>query len=157
MATAADIMTKTVVTVTPETRVSEAAELLAGQRFGAAPVLNDDGHVLGIVTEEDLVQRAASLHLPRHLDFLGGIIYLEDPRRFQAEAEKILAVTVEQIMDRAVPRIAPDTPVAEVATRLLDDDLRRLLVMDDRGCLLGIITRADIVRLQVKEHRLTEG
>ena len=156
MTVAADIMTRDVVTVSPDTPVETVAEMLASQRFGSLPVVDAVGNVLGIVTEEDLVKRAADLHLPRHVTFLGSVIYLENPQRFTAEAEKILAVTAREIMETSVPFMPPDTPVETVAARLLDEDLRRVLVLDEHDRLLGIITRADIVRMQtgrLPEHR----
>ncbi len=152
MKTAADIMTRTVVTVPPDMPVGEVAETLARERFGAVPVVDAAGVVRGIVTEEEMVARAAAFHLPRHIEFLGSIIYLENPQRFEEEAKRILALTAEEIMDHALPTVAPETPVADVAARLLDDDLRRLLVMEGDH-LRGIITRADIVRLQERGHR----
>jgi len=145
---AADIMTTTLVTVPPDMPVGKVAEVLALQRFGSVPVVANDGEVLGVVTEEDLVIRAASLHLPRYIDFLGGVIFLENPQRFEEEAGKILAVTAGDIMDRQFASIAATTPVTEVADRLLHEDLRRVFVMDEQRHLQGIITRADIVRMQ---------
>lgn len=157
MTVAADIMTKTVVTVTPDTPLRQVADLLAANRFGGVPVLAPDGTVAGMVTEEDLVTRAAQVHLPRHLDFLGGIVYLENPQSFAAEAEKILALTAREIMDNTVASVSPDTPVETVATRMLAEDLRRLVVLDTERHLLGIITRADIVRMQTAPERFPEG
>lgn len=156
MATAEEIMTRDVVTVTPTTPVRDVAELLATRRFGALPVVEEDGVVVGIVTEEDMVARAAAFHLPRHVAFLGGIIYLENPQRFEEEAEKILAITAREIMDEIVPWAAPDTPVEEIASRMLSEDLRRLLVLDAKQHLLGIITRSDIVRMLSVGDRLPD-
>lgn len=154
MAVAADIMTREVVTVLPETPVREVGELLEKHRFGSVPVTDSERKLLGIVTEEDLVTRAASFHLPRHITFLGGIVFLENPQRFEEEAEKILAMTARDIMDDDVPTVAPDTAVDEIATRMLVNDLRRLLVLDDENRLQGIITRADIVRMQTASGQL---
>jgi len=148
MAVAADIMTSEVVTVSPETSVGTVAEMLANQRFGSLPVVDAAGRVLGIVTEEDLVTRAAPVHLPRHVSFLGGIIFLENPQHFTAEAERILAISAREIMDADVPFVHPDTPVEVIATRMLNEDLRRVVVLDAENRLAGIITRADIVRMQ---------
>ena len=156
MAVAADIMTKNVVTVAPETPVREVAEVLAANRFGGVPVIAPDGTVRGMVTEEDLVTRAAQVHLPRHLDFLGGIVYLENPQTFAAEAEKILALNAREIMDTTVDSVAPNTPVETIAARMLDKDLRRVLVLDAEQHVQGIITRADIVRMQTTSERLPE-
>ncbi|MHB9132162.1 MAG: CBS domain-containing protein [Armatimonadota bacterium] len=154
MPTAADIMTRDVVTVSTETPVREVADILAKNRFGSVPVVAQDGLVLGLVREEDMVERAAEVHLPRHVTFLGGIIYLENPQRFEEEAEKILAMNARDIMDTNVPTISPTTPVDELASRMLSADLRRLLVLDDQRHLLGIITRADIIRMQITGDRL---
>lgn len=147
--TAADIMTRDVVIVAPETPVREVAALLASHKIGAVPVVNAEGVVVGVATEEDMVKRAADIHLPRFvtLSFLGSIIYLEDPDRFREEAEKILATTAQEIMDTEIHTIAPSIEVDDVAAYLLDKELRRLLVLDDAGRLRGIITRADIVRV----------
>jgi CBS domain-containing protein len=157
MAVAADIMAREVVTVTRETPVGTVAEMLSNQRFGSLPVVDADGRVLGIVTEEDLVTRAAPVHLPRHVTFLGGIIFLENPQHFTEEAEKILAISAEEIMDSDVPFVHPDTPVEVIATRMLDEDLRRVVVLDAEDRLVGIITRADIVRMQSTEGRFPEN
>lgn len=154
MIVAADIMTKEVVAISPETPVAEVAELLADRRFGSVPVVDDGGVVLGIVSEEDLVERASRVHLPNHIFFLGAVVYLENPAKFEEEAQKILAMTAGDIMHREVVGVAPDAPVDEIATRMLDGDQRRLLVMDDTRRLLGIITRADIVRMFTAKGRL---
>lgn len=150
MRTAADIMTSALVTVGPDTPVREVAEVLAANRFGSAPVVDEAGQVLGVVTEEDMVRRAAEIHLPRHLFFLDSIIYLEDPRQFQLEAENILAARASAIMDTVYAIAEPDEPVEEVAARMLREDLRRMLVLADDGRLLGIVTRADIVRMYAR-------
>ena len=146
MLTAADIMTRQVVTVSPDTPVRDVAALLAKNKFGSVPVVDERGILEGIVTEEDMVMRAAEVHLPRHIEFLGSIIYLENPDHFTEEANKILAITAREIMNKDDPQVLPDIPVEEVATRMLAEDIRRVVVLDDQSRMLGIITRADIVR-----------
>ena len=149
MIRAKDIMTCNVVTVSPETPIREVAELLSGKCFGSLPVTTPDGHLLGIVTEEGMAARAAEIHLPRHLEFLGSIIYLESPQRFEEDAEKILATTAREIMSDSYQTTPLDTTVDEIASLLLEHDLRRILVLDENERLVGIITRADIVRMQI--------
>lgn len=156
MATAVDIMTRAVVTVSPETAIRDVAALLAGKRFGSLPVVDADGHLLGIVTEEDIVTRAANVHLPRHVTFLSSIIYLENPQRFEEEAEKILAMHAREIMDEQFATVRPEMPVEALASLMLDEDLRRVLVVDDHARLLGIITRADIVRMLFTSEQLPD-
>jgi len=154
MTVAADIMTREVLTVFPETPVREVGELLGSHRFGSLPVVDAGQTLQGIVTEEDLVSRAASFHLPRHIAFLGGIVFLENPHRFEEAAERILAMTAREIMDMNVPAVSPETPIEEVASRLLGEHLRRLIVLDHAHHLLGIITRGDIVRMLTASGQL---
>lgn len=153
MIVAADIMTTDVIAVTAETPVAEVAELLASNKFGSVPVLGEDDAVIGIVAEEDLVERASQVHLPNHVVFLGSVIYLENPAKFREEAEKILAMTARDIMHAQVIAVNPDTPVEELASRMLDGT-RRVLVLDADHRLLGIVTRADIVRMYATGGRL---
>jgi len=146
MKKAAEIMTAPVITVSPSTSVHDVATLLASKSFGSSPVVDAQGRVLGVVTEESMVRRAAAIHLPRHLEFLGSIIYLENPSSFTEEAKSILAMTAEDIMEKHFAETRPDVSLDMIATRLLAEDLRRVLVIDKEGVLCGIITRADIVR-----------
>jgi len=156
MAVAADIMTKIVLTVPPDAPVRAVATLLAENRFGSVPVVDQSGGVLGLVSEEDMVERAAKVHLPRHLEFLGSIIFLENPESFREETEKILALTANDIMDREYTTASPDTPVEDIASRMLEEDIRRIVVLDAQAHLQGIITRADIVRMQVRGGQLPD-
>lgn len=147
--TAADIMTRDVVVVQFDTSIREVAELLASRKYGAVPVIDADGTLAGMVTEEDMVLRAADIHMPRYvtMTFLGSIIYLDDPRKFEGEAEKILATSAREIMETAVPTISPEMSIDDVASRMLEEHTRRLVVVDQDRRILGIITRADIVRM----------
>ena len=151
MSTAAVIMTPDVVTVQPDTPIREVAELLSVNSFGSLPVITPDGKVIGLVTEEDMASRVAEIHLPRHINFLGGIIYLQSPQHFEEEAERILADSAREIMTEQVTMVQLDTPVAEIASVMLEHDIRRVIVVDADSRLQGIITRADIIRMQVNE------
>ncbi len=157
MELAAAIMTSPVVTVSPDTSVHDVAVLLSSKRYGSLPVVDAQGRVLGVVTEESMIRRAAEIHLPRHLEFLGSIIYLENPQQFTDKADAILALTAADIMEKHFTAIHTDVPVDVVATRLLAEDLRRLLVTGEDGLLLGIITRADIVRQLALSDRLPDA
>jgi len=142
---ARDIMTADVVTVKPQTAVSDIARLLAEKRISGAPVVDDEGRLKGIVTEADLVARAARPHFPRYIPFLEGVIFLENPRHYEEQVEKILATTAEEIMTPDVVTIAPDAGVEEIATLMAERSINRVVVTEDER-VVGIVTRADVIR-----------
>lgn len=142
---ARDIMTRQVVTVSPNMTVPEVAKVLLDHRISGVPVVSKDNEVIGIVTEGDLITREISLKTPPVLSLLGGFIYLENPNRFEEELRKVTAVQVEDLMTREVISVQEDTPVGEIATLMVKKKINRVPVLRHKK-LVGIITRADIVR-----------
>ncbi len=144
MKTARDIMTREVITVDPETSVEDAAKLMSKHRVSGLPVVKD-GKLLGIVSEKDLIVKDKKLHFPEYINLIGGIIYVESYRKFREEFKKYIAIRVEELMTTEVETIEPDTPLNEIATLMSREEVNRLPVLED-GKLIGIVTRADLVR-----------
>jgi len=143
--TAADIMKKNVVTVRKDTTVEDLAKLLSKHKISGAPVVNDDNQIVGIVSEEDLVSLDADIHFPHYFQFLDSVIFLESTKKFEERVRKAAATAVADIMITDVITVQKDTPAHEVATVMTDRKVNRLPVLD-RDVLVGIITRADLVR-----------
>lgn len=109
------------------------------------PVVDDDGKLVGVVTEADLLVRAKRLNLPTVFPFLGGVIFLESPRRFEEELRKATAALVRDVMTEDVVTVTEDTPLHELATLMVEKKVNRLPVVDD-GRLVGLVTRDDLIR-----------
>jgi len=142
---ARDIMTADVVTVKPQTPVGEIVRLLAERRVSGVPVVDDEGRLEGIVTEADLVVRAARPHFPRYIPFLEGVIFLENPKHYEDRVETILATTAEEIMTADVITVSPDATVEEIATLMAERNVNRVVVVEAER-VVGIVTRADVIR-----------
>ena len=142
---AKDIMTKDVVTVTPGATVKEVAKLLTDENISGAPVM-EDGELVGIVSEGDVIAQDKKLHFPNYIYFLDSIFYLDSLKEFEQDLKKRVAVKVKDLMTEEVITVAPDTEIEKVATILTEEDINRVPVIDEDGQLVGIITRADIVR-----------
>ena len=97
MLTAADVMTRDVITVKKETTIRELAELFARHRISMAPVVDDSGAMIGIVTETDLVEQDKSLHIPTVISLFDWVIYLESDKKFEKELNKMTGQTVADI------------------------------------------------------------
>lgn len=143
---AKDIMTKNPMTVTKDMIVKDLADLLAKKNIGGAPVVDDSGRVIGIVSESDLVVRDARIHYPTYIHLLDGFIYWPSSvAKFNEEFKKALGSTVGDIMSEDVVKVAPDATLEDLATMVVDKEIDRLPIVDADGKLLGIVTKHDIV------------
>ncbi|MTD59604.1 CBS domain-containing protein [Amycolatopsis pithecellobii] len=126
---AQDVMTHPVVTVTPETTAKRAAELLSRNGFTALPVVGDDGELIGIVTEADLI----------------GDRFPADARRVSGRAD-LPGATVAEVMTTPVTAMSRGTDLSMLVRSLLDSRIRVMPIVDGSR-LVGIVTRGDIVRV----------
>lgn len=149
MLTAKDIMTRDVITVKGDTRVSELADILTKNRISGAPVVDDSGRVIGVVTESDLVEQSKSLHLPTVFTILDSVIFLEGAKHFEKELKKMTGAKVEDIYTEDPLTVNPDTPIREVATIMAEKKTYTIPVVEG-GKLVGIIGKADVVRATAK-------
>jgi CBS domain-containing protein len=138
---AQDVMTTKVVTVAPDTRVTEVAKLLLERHISAVPVVSDDGRLLGIVSEGDLIHELGQEGAQRSwwLDLLASP---------EARAQAYLkghGRLASDVMTRGVIAVAPDTPLPEIARLLEQRRIKRVAVLRD-DALVGIVSRADLLR-----------
>jgi len=140
-----DIMTKSVITVSTDDSVEKCAKLLQENDISGLPVIDEEDHVIGIVTEGDLIRRASRIKAPGYLEILGGLIYLGSPKKFVDELQRAMAVTAGNLMSRDVVSIRPDDKVEKAATVMVEKGINRLPVLDVRDKLIGIVSRRDIM------------
>jgi CBS domain-containing protein len=145
MTKASDIMTTDVVTVRPETKITEAAGLMLSKRINGLPVINDDQAVIGILCQSDLIVQQRKFPLPTVFTLLDGIIPLTSTSHLEKEVQKMSATTVDQAMTRDPVCIGPDTDLEELAEVMLKKKYHTLPVVKD-GKLVGVIGKEDILR-----------
>lgn len=125
MLTAADIMTRNVFTLPAAVSAREAGWALIHRGVGGAPVVDELGELVGVLTQSDL----ALTHLT------------EDDDR-----------AVTEVMTPALLAVAPDDPALDAVRLMLDHGAHRILVLDDAGGLAGIITSGDVLRLLTEDR-----
>lgn len=140
-----DIMKKDVITVMEDDTVEKCADLIGKYNISGIPVLDDKGKVKGIVTEGDLIRRAANIKPPEFYGLLGWKIYLESPKKFMDRLKKSMAYIVKDIMTEDVITISPDKEIEDAATILVQKNIKRVPVVDKEGKLIGIVARRDIM------------
>jgi CBS domain-containing membrane protein len=135
--TCRDVMSRDLVTVAPDTRLSVVADLLRRHRFRSLPVVSAEGDLLGIISQGDLIERAraeASDHREPFAAALSHLLGAVERRSTQAAS----------IMTKAPRAVAPDTPVGELIGLLADGGVEVAPVVEE-GRLRGVITRSDLL------------
>jgi CBS domain-containing protein len=137
-------MTTNVLTVRSSTQLKDAAALLAEHRISGLPVVDDEGHVLGVLSEGDILYKeTGTKDKPGFFDRLLSV----PPTGLDL---KLAARTVGEAMSVPAVTIRPRRPVTQAATTMIEKGVNRLPVIDDEDRLIGIITRADLVRAFVR-------
>lgn len=145
MLTAKDIMTKDVVTVTPDTSIEELSTLLVSNEISGVPVVDAAGAIVGIVTEHDLISRNKRLHIPTVVGFLDAVIYLESSKKFAEDVKRLTATKVGDICARKVVTITEDTTLTDIAT-IMSEKKAHLLPVVASGKVVGIVGKRDVVK-----------
>ncbi len=144
--TVADVMTSNPISVAPDTVLKDAIQLMADNHVGGLPVINADNHLVGILSESDLMWQTTGVDMPAYIMLLDSVIYLKTPNQYNQELHKALGQLVKDVMTDHVVTIAPDKSLREAAHLMHDKQVRRLPVVNADNHVVGILTRGDIVR-----------
>ena len=144
--TVAQIMRTDVPTVTPDDSIAFVAKTLVDNRISGVPVIEND-QIIGIITESDIITREANVDVPTPVTFLDAIFMADAGPDFEDELRRVLAVNARQLMSAPVYNIKSSATLAQVATLMIDRRINTVPVVDDALNLVGIVSRADIVRV----------
>lgn len=145
--TVADIMSRDPILVSPEMPLQEAIKILAEKRISGLPVVNKTGHLVGVLSETDLMWQETGVTPPPYIMVLDSVVFLQNPGRYEAELHKALGQTVGEVMTPTpIITITPDKTLAEAARLMHERSVHRLPVLSATGEVIGILTRGDVVR-----------
>jgi CBS domain-containing protein len=142
--TVADVMTREVVTVQETSGYKEALEALAINALSAVPVVDNERHVLGVVSEADLLHK---------IEFAGSEPHarLFERQRVRTAREKAGADIAKDLMSAPAVIVSAAVPVAEAAKMMDAERVKRLPVVDENLRLVGIVSRGDLLRLYLRD------
>lgn len=146
--TVSDIMTTSVISVSPDMTIGAIAKILVDNHLTGVPVVDGDRQVLGLITDRDLVSHQALVHLPTVLDILGTTVVVSDPAHTNQELKDVLALSAKDLMRTDVPLLTEVMSVREAATILRDSGVNPLPVVHDQ-VMVGIISRHDILTVLI--------
>ncbi len=146
---ARDVMVSPVHTVKTDALIQDVAKLFLERRISAAPVVDDEGNLVGIISEGDLLHRAEIGTGRRHSWWLSLIA---DHQVFAAEYIKEHAQHVRDVMTRNVITAAPDTPLDAVAAVLEKNAIKRVPIVEN-GQLVGVVSRANLIQALAADRK----
>jgi CBS domain-containing protein len=145
--TVADVMTPNPISVKQQTPLQEAIKILVEKHISGLPVVDDEGKLVGVISESDLMWQETGVEPPPYIMILDSVIYLQNPNRYEKEIHKALGKIVGEVMSDKPIGITPDRSLKEAARIMHDKKIRRLPVVDEQdGKVVGILTQGDIIR-----------
>lgn len=145
-----DLMTRSVLTVRSSTALKDAAALLTEHRISGLPVVDGERRVLGVLSEGDILFKESGT--PEKQGMIDRMLAVPAT----GLELKLAAKTAGEAMSAPALTIGPRRPVTEAATLMIEEGVNRLPVIDDEERLIGIITRADLVRAFVRSDAEVE-
>ena len=138
---AREIMTREVTSLSPDSSIREAMELLEQKEISGLPVVDRDGKFLGMLTEKEIL----SSILPSYIGKVGRFIYEQNPKSTKKKLGEIAHLKVAQLMRKEAITTTEDVTLCEIAHIMLVNKSRRIPVLDKSGKMLGIVTRGDVL------------
>ena len=149
--TARDIMTANVISIHPEMSLFDAHEILARNNFNGVPVINDERHVIGILTEYDMLSKASVMHLPTLQKLAGhlqGFVDKGGLSEYRKELENLKNITVSSMMNHDPLVLSVTTPFGTIVeTFYTHHRVNPIPIVDENKILVGIISRFDVLKV----------
>ncbi len=149
-------MTKRVITVNFDTPISAVAELLFDGNLTGVPVVDEQNYVIGIVTEYDLVSKHEHLHIPTYTKLLTQLRASKNDTNTKRQIESVQALQVGDIMTRSVVTLREDEDISRAADIFSEQRINPLPVLNSEQKLVGIVSRADLVKLLKHQENINK-
>lgn len=145
MQTAKDIMSKKVVTVKKDLAIKDLSKLFIEHNVNGLPVVDDDGKVVGIVTQSDLIEQNKNLHIPTVIALFDAVLFIESEKKFEADVKKLTGTRVEDIYTSKAVTVSTDTRLDDIITLMAEKNIHTIPVVEGDE-LVGVIGKLDIIR-----------
>jgi len=142
----ADIMNAKVDSVTPNTSVLDAVKLIFKNNHNGLPVVLDSKNKLvGFITDQDIISQC----FPSIREYMDDVVRARNFTQMEKKLQEIMKLKVEKVMSRKVIAIRKDKPLLQAESKMKLKDVARLPVIDEKGFLIGILSKRDIFRALV--------
>ena len=132
---AKDIMTTDVIVANKNDIIANVANLLIKEKIGGLPVVDEENKVVGIISETDIMKKESHVDSPRMLNFIQGIIFLDDMKKFEDEMRAIAAYKVEDLRSTDIITVNENDTFDYVANVMINKSINRVPVVDENNFL----------------------
>lgn len=143
------IMTTDVITATPDTPITQAANFLYTHGLTGLPVLDKDKKIVGIVTEFDFMGKGSNIHIPSYVEFIQSLTNLkyEKDKHTKEEFKQLASLKVKDIMTTHVFTMREDDEISEFAHVVTEKHINPIPIVNQDNQMVGIVSRSDVVKL----------
>jgi CBS domain-containing protein len=134
-----------------DTAVEEIIQRFSDEQLSGMLVVDQDDRLRGVITESDLVEQQARLHVPTAMVLFDMIVPLGE-ERFEQELKRLQALQAADLMVEHVSTVAPDDGLDIIATLMSDAHVHHLPVVED-GIVVGVISRHDVVKALAESRK----
>ncbi len=148
MLTAKDIMNTNPENCLLDTPINQVMKKFAEKRMDYILVVDEDGRLSGIITESDLIEQQASLHVPTAITIFDMILPIGE-EKFEHELQRLQALTAEELMSTDLKTVSPDEPLDKLASLMGDQHIHHLPVISG-DTVEGLVSKHDVIRALAK-------
>ena len=156
MINARNIMETNIISITPDTEITRAVEILLNNHINGVPVVDPNGELMGILCQSDLIFQQKDIPIPPIFTILDGLFPLSSSKKLDEQFQKMAATKVEQAMVKDVTSVAPDTLVSEIAGLMVEKHFHTIPVVEGKK-LVGIIGKEDVLKILVAGGEKTDS
>ena len=144
--TVADVMTQPVLSVSPDTPLQQAVQMISDHHISGLPVVDAAGTLIGELSEQDLMVRESGVDAGPYVMLLDSVIYLRNPLNWDKQVHQVLGPRVQDLLRQDVPSCTTALPLPKAASQLHERGIQRLFVLNEDHQPVGVVTRGDVVR-----------
>lgn len=149
-----DIMESNVISVYKNASISELSRILLENNITGVPVVDEDGKLIGMVTDADIITENLEPIFPIYFDpLIMSFAYIDNFKKYQKDVKEYLSTRVSEIMTRRVKTVKADTPINDAVRILVKDRINRIPVVDNDNRVIGILARADVLKSMLADSK----
>ena len=141
-----EVMSTPVLNARKGSPLQEAVQLMSENHISGLAVVDEQGALVGELTEQDLMVRESGFQSGPYVMLLDAVIYLRNPLSWDKEVHQVLGSTVGEVMSQPPHTCSADLPLPAAARLLHEGNTQRLFVVDGDHRPVGVLTRGDVVR-----------